>query len=99
MAVSAASLAQAARARIALAELAMFKVGQVLQAVVVGKGNDGQTLLKIGDTLVQAQLPQELPPGTTLQLQVKAGGTALQLVMVNQTPPSARQAPAPRPVA
>jgi hypothetical protein len=93
MEVSSASLAQAvAAARVALAEAFVLKVGQTLQAVVAGKAENGLTLLKIGDQLVKAALPEAIPPGTTLQLQVKSGGAAPQLVIVAQTPPQGRSA-------
>ena len=103
MDVSSPSPVQAvAAARIALAEAMVLKVGQTLQAVVLGKGGDGLTELKIGDQVLTAKLPQLLLPGTMLQLQVKAGGTTPQLVIVSQTPPGgalvARVAtPAPAP--
>ena len=61
---------------------ALFKPGQVLEALVVGKTPEGLTTLKIGDVVITAKLPQTLPPGTTLQLQVKAAGPAPQLVIV-----------------
>lgn len=59
-----------------------FKPGQVLEALVLGKTPDGLVALKIGDVVVNAQLPQTLPAGTTLQLQVKMGGASPQLAMV-----------------
>ena len=64
----------AAAARIALAEAVVLKVGQVLQAIVAATDSAGVTMLKLGSQTVEAQLPQPLPPGTTLQLQVKVGG-------------------------
>jgi len=84
----------AAAARIALAEAVVLKVGQVLQAIVGATDSDGLTTLKLGDETLQAQLPQPLPAGTTLQLQVKAGGPTRQLAIVAQSPP-AGQASAP----
>ena len=84
-------LAQAvAAARVALAEAFVLKVGQTLQAVVVGKSADGLTLLKIGDQIVKAELPEGLPPGTTLQLQVKSAGPTPQLSILTQTTPQGR---------
>ena len=83
MDVSTASLVQAvAAARVALSEAFVLKVGQSLQAIVMGKGSDGLTELKIGDQVVTAKLAQTLAPGTTLQLQVKANGTTPQLAIV-----------------
>ena len=88
MAVSAPSAVKAgAVARLALTETLLLKVGQVVQATVVGKTAGGLTALKIGDQIVQAQLPVSLPNGTSLQLAVKAGGATPQLVVVSQTPP------------
>lgn len=87
MAVSGASLVQVARGR-AAAELGLFKPGQLLQAVVTGIGADGETLLKIAEVLVQARLAQQLPPGTSLQLQVKTGGPTPQLVVLSQALPA-----------
>ena len=43
-----------AAARVALTEALVLKVGQVLQALVVGKTADGLTALKIGDQVVTA---------------------------------------------
>lgn len=84
-------LAQAvAAARVALAEAFVLKVGQTLQAVVVGKSADGLTLLKIGDQIVKAELPDGLAPGTTLQLQVKSAGPTPQLSILTQTTPQGR---------
>ncbi|MEO8756432.1 MAG: flagellar hook-length control protein FliK [Devosia sp.] len=97
MAVSAPSAATAvAAARLALAETLLLKVGQVVQAIVVGKTAAGLTTLKIGDQIVQAQLPDSLPAGTTLQLAVKAGGVTPQLVVVSQTPPGQAQVTLPQ---
>lgn len=94
MDVSTASLVQAvAAARVALSEAFVLKVGQSLQAIVMGKGSDGLTELKIGDQVVTAKLAQTLAPGTTLQLQVKANGTTPQLAIVSQTPPATVPAP------
>ena len=47
-------------ARIAMAEAAVLKVGQVLQAIVTATDSDGTSTLKLGDQTVQAQLPQPL---------------------------------------
>jgi hypothetical protein len=81
-------LAQAvAAARVALAEAFVLKVGQTLEALVVGKGGDGLTLLKIGDQTVKAALPEGLPPGTLLQLQVKSAGPQPQLAILTQKVP------------
>ena len=66
----------------AAATAALLKPGQVLEATVIGKTPEGPTALKIGDVVINAQLPQALPAGTTLQLQVKAAGPAPQLVLV-----------------
>ena len=66
----------------AAAAAALFKPGQVLDALVLGKTPDGLVALRIGDLVIPAQLPQALPPGTTLQLQVKSGGPAPQLLLV-----------------
>lgn len=64
------------------AEALPLRPGQMLEAVVLGKTPDGLVALKIGEVVVSAQLPQTLPAGTTLQLQVKGGGASPQLVMV-----------------
>ena len=85
----------AAAARIALAEAVVLKVGQVLQAIVAATDSAGVTTLKLGSQTVEAQLPQPLPPGTTLQLQVKVGGATPQLAIVGQTPPAVAGAAAP----
>lgn len=69
-------------ARAAAADATLFRPGQVLEALVVGKLPDGLMALKIGEIVIQAQLPPTLPPGTTLKLQVKSGGPAPQLVIV-----------------
>lgn len=95
MTVPGSSLAQLAAARISLAEAALFKTGQTLQALVLGKTAGGLTQLKIGDVLVQATLPSGIPAGTSLQLQVKVGGANPQMVMVSQTPASGQPAPSP----
>jgi hypothetical protein len=84
--------------RAAAADASLFKPGQVLEALVLGKAPDGMVALKIGDIVVTAQLPQTLPPGTTLQLQVKAGGPAPQLTIVGTPQMPAAQPPAPAPV-
>jgi len=84
MAVSAPSLTQTA-ARAAQAGVALFKVGQVLEALVLGRTGAGLTELKIGDVLVQAQLPPNVLPGTVLQLAVKIGGTTPQLAILTQS--------------
>jgi len=86
-----------AAARVALTEALVLKVGQVLQALVVGKTADGLTALKIGDQVVTATLPQmNLLPGSTLQLQVKVAGATPQLQVIATPPatvPAAAQAP------
>ena len=61
---------------------ALFKPGQVLEALVLGKTADGLVALRIGEIAVNAQLPQALPAGTTLQLQVKVVGSTPQLAML-----------------
>lgn len=79
-----------AAARVALAEALVLKVGQVLDAVVVGKTPEGLTALKIGDQVVTAKLPQlSLGAGSTVQLQVKVAGTAPQLQLLNLPPATA----------
>src|SRR5688500_3618586 len=75
------ALAQGATGRPA-AELALFKPGQALEALVIGRMPDGTTALKIGDAVIAALLPQQLPAGTTLQLQVKTAGATPQLTLV-----------------
>ena len=86
-----------AAARVALTEALVLKVGQVLQALVVGKSADGLTALKIGDQVVTATLPQmNLLPGSTLQLQVKVAGATPQLQVIatpTATVPAAAHAP------
>jgi len=88
------ALAQGATPRPS-AELALFKPGQVLEAVVIGRLPDGTTALRIGEAVIAAQLPQQLPAGTTLQLQVKTVGPAPQLALVGapQMPAAAVTAP------
>ncbi len=49
---------------------------------MIGRLPDGMTALRIGDAVIAAQLPQQLPAGTTLQLQVKTAGIAPQLTIV-----------------
>jgi len=91
MEVSSPQLAQAvAAARVALAEAFVLKVGQTLQALVVGKGGDGLSLLKIGEQTVKAALPDGLPTGTTLQLQVKSVGPSPQLAILAQSLPTGK---------
>ena len=95
------ALAQGATGRPA-AELALFKPGQVLEAVVIGRLPDGTTALKVGDAVIAALLPRQLPAGTTLQLQVKIAGPTPQLTLVGtpQLPPavvSPPQMPLPLP--
>ena len=88
------SLPQAvAAARLALTEALVLKVGQTLEALVVGKTADGATQLKIGDQTVTAKLAQNFAIGTMLQLQVKSGGAAAHLAIL------AVRAPATGPVA
>src|SRR3569623_3179594 len=73
-----------AAARVARTEALVLKIGEVLVAVVVGKSSAGLTTLKIGDQVVAAKLPNlDLPAGSTLQLQVKATGSAPQLQVIN----------------
>lgn len=90
-----------AAARAALTEALVLKVGQVLEALVVGKTPEGLTALKIGDQVVVAKLPQpNLLVGATLQLQVKVVGTSPQLQVMNaltsvSPSPLAGKAPAP----
>src|SRR5690606_36912837 len=81
------------------AELQLFRPGQVLDAVVVGKLPDGTTALRIGDAIIAAQLAQEFPASTTLQLQVKTAGPHPQLVLTGtpQLPPTIGAQPAPLP--
>lgn len=87
--------AVSAAARVALAEASLqLQIGQVLEALVVGKTPAGLTQLKIGDTLVQAQLPQPVAQGTVLRLEVKADGPPPQLVIVEEGAP---QQPMPVP--
>ncbi|MBN9303950.1 MAG: hypothetical protein BGO82_16370 [Devosia sp. 67-54] len=100
MPVAAPAIANAAQAvaaaRVALAEAMVLKVGQVLEALVVGKAADGATALKIGEHVVTARLPQlALTAGSVVQLQVKATGSAPQLQVLSVQPP----AQAARPVA
>lgn len=82
MAVAVQTLAETPALRVATAQPTAFKPGQVLEAVVLGKTPEGLTALKIGDLVVNAQLPQALPAGTTLQLQVKIAGTTPQLTLL-----------------
>src|SRR3569832_1411667 len=78
-----------AAARFALTEALVLKVGQVLEAVVVGKTSDGLATLKIGDQVVVAKLPQlDVPVGGTLQLQVKSTGSSPQLQVVSAASPA-----------
>ncbi len=92
-----ASVVQAALARVAQAEAVLFKVGQQLQAVVLGTSADGLTAIKVGDLVVKAELPQPLPPGATLTLQVKSAGGTPQLVVMNQSAPQPSAPPVPMP--
>lgn len=83
-----------AAARVALAEALVLKVGQVLDAVVVGKTPEGFTALKIGDQVVMAKLPQlSLGAGSTVQLQVKVAGAAPQLQLLTLPPAAAAATP------
>ena len=82
------ALTQNAANKLAGVELALFKAGQILQALVVGQTGSGLTQLQIGDVLIEAQLPQPAQPGTTLQLQVKTGGPAPQMTLVSQQAPA-----------
>lgn len=84
------ALTQNADPKLVAAQLALFKAGQILQALVVGQSGSGLTQLKIGDLLIEAQLPQPAQPGTMLQLQVKTGGSAPQLALLSQQAPAAR---------
>ena len=95
-----ANAAQAvAAARVALAEAMVLKVGQVLEALVLGKAADGATTLKIGEQVVTARLPQPaLAPGSTVQLQVKATGAAPQLQLLSVRPPAQPVRAAPLPI-
>jgi hypothetical protein len=90
MEISSPSLPQAvAAARLALTEALVLKVGQTLEALVVGKTADGATQLKIGDQTVTAKLAQNFAIGTTLQLQVKSGGAAAHLAILSVRAPVA----------
>lgn len=82
------ALTQNADPKLVAAQLALFKAGQILQALVVGQSGSGLTQLKIGDVLIEAQLPQPAQPGTMLQLQVKSGGSAPQLALLGQQAPA-----------
>ena len=93
MDVAASQLVQTALAKIAQAELALFKVGQVLEAVVVKSAADGAATLRIGDLLVAAQAPEPLPQGATVELLVKSGGAVPQLTLMR---PASAEAPAPK---
>jgi hypothetical protein len=95
MAVSASILIQAvAQARVALVETLSLKIGAMLDAVVVGgKGANGLTALRIGEALIEAKLPQDLPAGTTLQLVVKAGRPLPQFAIVAVKKPEVPQQP------
>lgn len=96
MSVSATSQAQVLIAKAAAATAPSFVPGQVLEALVLGRAPDGMVAIRIGDMVVSAQLPQSLPAGTTLQLQVMAGGATPQLAIVGQ--PQAPVAPMPAPL-
>ncbi len=100
MVASVQSQVQSLIARAAAADPSLFKPGQVLEALVLGKAPDGLMAIKIGEMVVNAQLPQSLPAGTTLQLQVKSAGAVLQLAVVGtpQVPVAAPQAVVTRPV-
>lgn len=97
MAVSLQSLTQAVAARLASGEGTVFKPGQVLEALVLGKSADGLTQLKVGDQLLQALLKDALPIGTVLKLAVTTGGSAPKLTIVSQAPPATANAPAVAP--
>lgn len=59
-----------------------LKIGETLTAQVVGQNANGSTLVQIGNQQVSLQLPQQFPPGTELQFNVKGGGTKLELALI-----------------
>jgi len=81
--------AEAAALRLARASLEALalKVGQVLDAKVLGTNPNGLTQLSIAGQLLNVKVPVPLPAGTQLQLQVQAGGPQGLPVLVAQTPP------------
>lgn len=72
-------------ARASLEALAL-KVGQVLDAKVLGTSPNGLTQLSIAGQLLNLKLSLPLPMGTQLQIQVQAGGPPGPPVLVVQTP-------------
>ncbi len=76
-------------------DVLQVRSGQTVSATVLGKLPDGTTQLQIGDQVVKAALPQDLPAGTVLQLAVKGGGATTHLTIVAQRLPDSAGATVP----
>ncbi|WP_160300136.1 flagellar hook-length control protein FliK [Devosia limi] len=61
-----------------------LQTGQMLEARVLGPGQNGGTQVQIGRQIVTLQLPLLLEVGTTMQLQVQATTPQLQLALLQQ---------------
>ena len=61
-----------------------LQTGQMLEAKVLGPGQNGGTQIQIGRQVVTLQLPVMLEPGATMQLQVQATTPQLQLALLQQ---------------
>lgn len=73
-------------------EVALFRAGQVLNALVLGQTPEGLTQIRVGALMLTAQLPEVPLPGTVLQLAVRAAGSPPQLTIIGQKPPAASPA-------
>lgn len=59
-----------------------FQPGDVVSARVVAQGADGTTTLALPKGQIDLRLPVQLPPGTTIALQVETGGAAPRLALL-----------------
>lgn len=91
--------AAALRVTRASLEALALKVGQVLDAKVLGASSNGLTQLSIAGQLLSVKLSLPLPAGTQLQIQVQAGGPQGPPVLVAQTPAIPAAMAPPRPAA
>lgn len=71
------------------------KAGETFSAQVLGKGENGLTLLSFGGRQVPVNLPNPPPVGSVLTLQIKNTAQGMQLVLLDTRPADANQA-APR---
>lgn len=71
---------------VSLSSLALRPL-QTVTGVVLGMGSDGAMQVQVGRQTLNLNMPNALPPGTTLTLQAQGSGAEQRLVVVQQAPP------------